>query len=70
LTAHGASVAALAGDQLHVAGLSGEQIGTLAAQQAIPLFETVTEREDLEDIFLQLTTGAVSAPAPEREAVR
>jgi ABC-2 type transport system ATP-binding protein len=72
LSARGATVTPLAADQLQVTGLSGEQIGTIASEHAIPLFEAVTERDDLEDIFLQLTTS-VAAPegvVPDREAVR
>jgi ABC-2 type transport system ATP-binding protein len=68
LAGRGASVTPLATDQLQVAGLSAEQVGTLAAQHAIPLFETVAEREDLEDIFLQLT--ASTADTDHEGAVR
>jgi ABC-2 type transport system ATP-binding protein len=68
LAGSGASVTPLATDQLQVAGLSGEQVGTLAAEHAIPLFETVTEGDDLEDIFLQLT--ARTAPTDPEGAVR
>jgi ABC-2 type transport system ATP-binding protein len=42
-------------DRLEVTGASGELIGTLAAEVAIPIFETTTEAADLEDVFLQLT---------------
>ena len=42
-------------DRLEVTGASGELIGTLAAEAAIPIFETTTEAADLENIFLQLT---------------
>jgi ABC-2 type transport system ATP-binding protein len=42
-------------DRLEVTGASGELIGTLAAEAAIPIFETTTEAADLEDVFLQLT---------------
>ena len=58
LAGRGASVTPLAFDQLQVAGLSAEQVGTLAVEHAVPLFETVTERDDLEDIFLQLTASS------------
>jgi ABC-2 type transport system ATP-binding protein len=57
LVGHGASVTPLAADRLQIAGLSAEQVGTVAAEAAIPLFETVTEHDDLEDIFLQLTSN-------------
>ena len=42
-------------DRLEVTGASGELIGTLAAEVAIPIFETTTEAAELEDVFLQLT---------------
>jgi ABC-2 type transport system ATP-binding protein len=42
-------------DRLEVTGASGELIGTLAAEAAIPIFEATTEAADLEDVFLQLT---------------
>ncbi len=42
-------------DRLEVTGASGELIGTLAAEAAIPIFETTTDAADLEDVFLRLT---------------
>jgi ABC-2 type transport system ATP-binding protein len=53
----GATVQVVGPERLEVTGASGEVIGTLAAEAAIPIFETVTEAADLEDIFLQLTAG-------------
>ena len=52
----GASVRRLGSERLEVKGATGEQIGTLAAERAIPIFETVTQAPDLEDVFLRLTT--------------
>jgi ABC-2 type transport system ATP-binding protein len=52
----GASVRRLDSERLEVKGASGEQIGTLAAERAIPIFETATQALDLEDVFLRLTT--------------
>jgi hypothetical protein len=43
-----------------VTGASGELIGTLAAEAAIPIFETTAEVADLEAVFLQLTGGLPS----------
>lgn len=66
LTCAGATVTPVAADQLQATGVTAEQVGTLAAGHAIPLFETVAERDDLEDIFLRLTadtTGAVDTVA-------
>lgn len=45
-------------DELEVTGASGEQIGTLAADHAIPIFETALQTVDLEDAFLQLIAHA------------
>jgi ABC-2 type transport system ATP-binding protein len=49
--------ATLEGDRLEVTGASAEQIGLLAAQRSIPLFECVTDAADLEAVFLQLTAA-------------
>ncbi len=43
---------------MEITGATSEQIGTMAAAHAIPIFETTTEAADLEDIFLRLTAGA------------
>jgi ABC-2 type transport system ATP-binding protein len=58
LTENGAGVQLIGTDRLDVTGASGELIGNLAAESAIPIFETTTETLDLEDIFLQLTGGS------------
>jgi ABC-2 type transport system ATP-binding protein len=58
LAAHRASAQFLEPDQLRVTGASSEQIGLLAAEHAIPIFEAITESSDLEDVFLQLTGAA------------
>lgn len=65
LNGNGASAHAVSPDRLEVTGASGELIGTLAAEAAIPIFETSSEAVDLEDVFLQLT----GSPA-EREVTR
>jgi ABC-2 type transport system ATP-binding protein len=49
--------ATLEGDRLEVTGASAEQIGLVAAQLSIPLFEAVTDTADLEAVFLQLTAA-------------
>jgi ABC-2 type transport system ATP-binding protein len=51
----GATTTAVGTDQLRVSGVSAEQIGTLAADRAIPIFEATTEVADLESVFLSLT---------------
>lgn len=52
----GATARLLDAEHLEVTGATGEQIGTLAAELAIPIFETTTQTPDLEDVFLRLTT--------------
>src|SRR5579875_1868394 len=47
----------VAPDRVEVTGATSEQIGTLAAEHAIPIFETTAEAADLEDVFLRLTTS-------------
>jgi ABC-2 type transport system ATP-binding protein len=56
LVAEGITATVVAADRLEVVGATPEQIGTLAAQQAIPIFEAVPDAPNLEDMFLQLTT--------------
>jgi ABC-2 type transport system ATP-binding protein len=56
LVSRGAQVL-LDGDRLQVTGASAEQIGVIAAQLAIPLFECVTDTTNLEQVFLQLTAA-------------
>ena len=51
----GATARLLDAEHLEVTGPTGEQIGTLAAELAIPIFETTTQTPDLEDVFLRLT---------------
>ena len=47
-------------DRLEVSGTSAAAVGTLAARMSIPLYESVSEVANLEDVFFQLT-GAASA---------
>jgi ABC-2 type transport system ATP-binding protein len=63
LEAGGAHVQPVAPDRLEVSGASPEQIGNLAAERSIPIFGSVTETTDLEDVFLKLTTHADSIEA-------
>ena len=42
-------------DLIEVTGSTPERVGQLAADRAIPIFESVTETPDLEEIFFQLT---------------
>ncbi|MGH9171176.1 MAG: ABC transporter ATP-binding protein [Acidimicrobiales bacterium] len=54
----GASAEVMDPDWLAVTSATGEQIGTLAAEHAIPIFETSIEAADLEETFLRLIAGA------------
>src|ERR1700722_3546274 len=63
LEAIGADVQPVASDSLEISGASPEQIGNLAANRSIPIFGSVTETTDLEDIFLDLTTHTDSIEA-------
>jgi len=61
VVADGAHARVAEPDVVEVTGSSPERVGQLAADRAIPVFESVTEVADLEEIFFQLTT----APGPE-----
>ena len=56
LVADGADVTVTDAGWLDVSGASPERIGTLAAEQAVPIFETRVESLNLEDVFFQLTS--------------
>ena len=60
LTAQGATAVLVAPDRVEVTGASAEQVGLLAAEQAIPIFETTTDGVGLEDVFFQLTDAALT----------
>ncbi len=57
--ATGGSVTAGAPDVLQVEGLTSEQIGTIAWQNHIRIFELTPQRSSLEDAFMQLTHDSV-----------
>jgi ABC-2 type transport system ATP-binding protein len=63
LELEGAQVQVIDSDRLEVSGSSPEQIGSLAAERSIPIFESEIETTDLEDIFLKLTDHSNSAEA-------
>jgi ABC-2 type transport system ATP-binding protein len=54
----GGGSATVTADRLEVAGLTSEQVGTIAAESGIPLFECVASSPDLEDVFFNLTAAA------------
>jgi ABC-2 type transport system ATP-binding protein len=56
----GAQVTITAGNWLDISGSSPERVGTIAAEHAVPIFETKVESADLEDIFFRLTAGEVA----------
>ena len=55
LIAQGATALVVTPDRLEVTGSSAERVGLLAAEHAIPIFETTTDGVGLEDVFFQLT---------------
>ena len=60
LTAQGATAVLVPPDRIEVTGSSAEQVGLLAAQEAIPIFETTTDGVGLEDVFFQLTDAGLT----------
>jgi ABC-2 type transport system ATP-binding protein len=54
LQQHGAATTIVAPDRIEVSGARSEQIGVLAAQYGIPIFEINTESGSLEDVFFKL----------------
>jgi ABC-2 type transport system ATP-binding protein len=63
LTADGAQVKHLDEQRLEISGSSPERVGTLAAEHAIPLYESSTEAPTLEDVFLRLTAAPQAGEA-------
>jgi ABC-2 type transport system ATP-binding protein len=64
VVAEGAEARIAESDVVEVTGLTPERVGQLAADRAIPVFESVTETGSLEEIFFQLTA------APSKEMLR
>ena len=60
LIAQGATALLVTPDRLEETGSSAERVGLLAAEHAIPIFETTTDGVGLEDVFLQLTEASES----------
>jgi ABC-2 type transport system ATP-binding protein len=60
LAIQGATAVLVAPDRIEVSGASAEAVGLLAAEQAIPIFETTTDGVGLEDVFFQLTDAELS----------
>jgi ABC-2 type transport system ATP-binding protein len=60
LIAQGATALVVTPDRLEVTGSSAERVGLLAAEHAIPIFETTTDGVGLEDVFFQLTEASES----------
>jgi ABC-2 type transport system ATP-binding protein len=57
INARGGAARVVAGDRIEVTGTTSEQVGLMAAEHAIPIFETTTEAAGLEEVFLGLTAG-------------
>jgi len=58
LAGDGVRVRLVGPDRLEVSGTSATTVGTLAARMSIPLYESVSEVANLEDVFFELTGGA------------
>ena len=62
---HGATTTFVAPDRVEVSGARSEQIGVLAAEYGIPIFDISTDSGTLEDVFFQLvgqqTDGGMAA---------
>ena len=56
LGTQGVEARIVAPDRLAGTAATGEQIGLLAAEHGIPIFETTAEAAELEDVFLHLTS--------------
>jgi ABC-2 type transport system ATP-binding protein len=55
VTADGGQARITGPDLIEVTASTPERVGQLAADRAIPVFESITETADLEEIFFQLT---------------
>jgi ABC-2 type transport system ATP-binding protein len=55
LLATGAEVSVKGPERIEVTGSTPERVALLAAERSIPIFESVTETANLEEIFFQLT---------------
>jgi ABC-type multidrug transport system ATPase subunit len=55
LSGDGVRVETVGADRLEITGSTPERIAIVAAELRIPIFESTTEVENLEDIFFQLT---------------
>jgi ABC-2 type transport system ATP-binding protein len=59
LAAHGAQISETNDEGLSVENLSAEQIGQIAFDEGVVLFELTPQRASLEDVFMDLTSDAV-----------
>jgi ABC-2 type transport system ATP-binding protein len=57
INARGGAARVVADDRIEVTGTTSDQVGVMAAEHAIPIFETTSEAAHLEDIFLGLTAS-------------
>jgi ABC-2 type transport system ATP-binding protein len=55
VVADGADAHAVAADRIEVIGSTAERVAILAAELRIPIFESLTETANLEEVFFQLT---------------
>ena len=59
LSEAGATVSSTGADSLMVIGLATERIAQLAAEDGLPVHHLSSRRASLEDVYLELTHGAV-----------
>jgi ABC-2 type transport system ATP-binding protein len=57
------SVSSAGGERLNVTGLSAEQVGTIAWQANLPVYELTTVRASLEEAFMRVTENEVEYAA-------
>jgi ABC-2 type transport system ATP-binding protein len=60
LTIAGIGAKITAPERVKVIDATGEEVATLAAERAIPLYEISTEQVNLEDVFLELTATKIA----------
>jgi len=62
LIAEGAGIQHVDGDLVVVTGTTAKAVGRIAAATGIPIYEMTSDRANLEDVFLQLTSSGGERP--------
>jgi ABC-2 type transport system ATP-binding protein len=55
MRAEGVTTTVVGPDRIDITDATPERVGTVAAERAIPIFETTTDAPDLEELFFELT---------------